>query len=403
MWQLLLTAAVAGSTGFIAKNIFTNYHSQTEKCEEEENLQESAAFDSPLVTKECHGDESNCDQEGIFRFSSSGGGSRGKKKKSTNWKEKSGVACRRLKFGTKNVKGSGGLEVIRGGKLCACLKKRRTGKFVTAKCGSCSSKESSLFGWGLGVGIMYVMSAGKAEIFKLSTAMDETSKVVQELRTELNKRKSTQVATSSKNSGTEQMQLMVNRTIMGCRDPNDMKICGLPMVDDVEYPSSVLTEEPEPVSAVLEMDQLEAELESELQKLPWSSTETSGHEVTRLNFGKAEVSSEGFCEPEGQNAVSYKCHEVLPSELDNKLCHLLIEQQENQITGLESELHSAQSQLHEKEAELRALKDCHCFSDDDEVEVQYELECNAEWDKNRQVISESRKSVVGMKRPNHSA
>lgn len=73
---------------------------------------------------------------------------------------------------------------------------------------------------------------------------------------------------------------------------------------------------------------------------------------------QAEVSSEGFCELEGADDVSYQRDGVLPSELDNKLCHLLIEQQENQIMGLESELHLAQSQLHEKEAELQALKDC---------------------------------------------
>ena len=149
--------------------------------------------------------------------------------------------------------------------------------------------ESSLFGRGLGVGIMYMMSAGKAEISKLSTAMDETSKIIHELRTELYKRKSTQLATSSENISTEQMQLVVNRISVVDRDPNDMKLCGLTMADDVECPSSVLTEEPEP--AVLEMDQLEAEFESELQKLPWSSTETSGHEVTRPNLGKVSHSS----------------------------------------------------------------------------------------------------------------
>ncbi|KAG6736806.1 hypothetical protein POTOM_060294 [Populus tomentosa] len=41
-------------------------------------------------------------------------------------------------------------------------------------------------------------------------------------------------------------------------------MCGLPIADDVEYLSSVLTEEPEP--AVLEMDQLEAGLEPKLCK-----------------------------------------------------------------------------------------------------------------------------------------
>ena len=60
------------------------------------------------------------------------------------------------------------------------------------------------------------------------------------------------------------MQLVVNRTNMVDREPSGMKMCGLPIADDVEYSSSVLTEEPEP--AVLEMDQLEAGLESELCK-----------------------------------------------------------------------------------------------------------------------------------------
>lgn len=62
------------------------------------------------------------------------------------------------------------------------------------------------------------------------------------------------------------MQLVVNRTNMVDRESSGMKMCGLPIADDVEYQSSVLTEEPEPEPAVLEMDQLEAGLESELCK-----------------------------------------------------------------------------------------------------------------------------------------
>ena len=49
---------------------------------------------------------------------------------------------------------------------------------------------------------------------------------------------------------------------------------------------------------------------------------------------------------------------ISPSELDQKLSHLLIEQQESQIVQLESELHQTHSKLYEKEAELQALKDC---------------------------------------------
>lgn len=59
-----------------------------------------------------------------------------------------------------------------------------------------------------------------------------------------------------------------------------------------------------------------------------------------------------------RNAETSKFSGVLPSELDQKLCHLLIEQQESQIVELESELRQTHSKLHEKEAELQALKDC---------------------------------------------
>ena len=52
------------------------------------------------------------------------------------------------------------------------------------------------------------------------------------------------------------------------------------------------------------------------------------------------------------------CNGVSPFELNQKLSHVLIEQQENQIMELESELHSTQSKLNQKEAELLALKDC---------------------------------------------
>lgn len=65
-----------------------------------------------------------------------------------------------------------------------------------------------------------------------------------------------------------------------------------------------------------------------------------------------------FHEVEGQNLHSNQFDGVVPAELDQKLCHLLIEQQENQIVELGSELHSAQSKLNSKEAELQALKDC---------------------------------------------
>ncbi|PIN10526.1 hypothetical protein CDL12_16881 [Handroanthus impetiginosus] len=150
------------------------------------------------------------------------------------------------------------------------------------------------------------------------------------------------------------------------------------------------------------MDKLEAELESELQKLPWCETESSGSEG-REDVVEAEILAKEHCSEDRQYSSSSQ-YGVLPAELDQKLCHLLIEQQESQISGLEAELHEAHSKLQQKEAELQVLKNCvkrlsqfslACASDE-------EIEDNEDV-KTRDAIKEKlevepAKSMVGMKR-----
>lgn len=144
--------------------------------------------------------------------------------------------------------------------------------------------DGSSFLWGLGIGIMYMMSSGKAEIHKLNTSMDETAKVVQELKTELYKRKSLrdlqassfsrEADTSRKKIGGKRSGRSLAKSSTRNQDLNVVNISSLPVIDDGEYASSVLTEEP--WSEVLEIDQLEAELKSELQKLPCCTTDAPG-------------------------------------------------------------------------------------------------------------------------------
>lgn len=369
MWQLLLAAAIAGSTGLVAKHFLSPTSSDLgPKCE--------PPFES--------GYESNFEQ-GIFRFSSSG--SSGKK----FWrKKKSGTSRRLEKYdGVESERSAATGGVVSRRRFAVRLKKRRK---TAARCGSScfSSKDSNLFGHGVGIGMMCMMSAGKDEISRLSAAMDETYKIVRELKNELYRRKSTQLAQGSQTISNEHGELVHNRSRTEERESHNAKLSGLLTADDVDCPSSVLTEEPEPEE--LGMNRLEAELESELQKLPWSTDKVSGNEADIL---------------EEQNAISYQCQGISPSELDQKLCHLLIEQQENQIVGLESELNAAQSKLLEKEAELQALKDCVrrltefsiSTGSDDEGEQQTEQGCTSEWNSNLKLGLESRKSEVGMKRP----
>lgn len=140
--------------------------------------------------------------------------------------------------------------------------------------------DNSVFSWGLGVGLMYMMSTGNAEIGRLNTAMDETAKVVEELKTELHKRKSSRGLQFSSSTNTN-----AKLDVIGGRNTNLVSDSSTENGDNIHNSGFLFTEEggsatsvltDEPRQEVVEMDRLEAELESELQKLPWCSTEASG-------------------------------------------------------------------------------------------------------------------------------
>lgn len=115
--------------------------------------------------------------------------------------------------------------------------------------------DHSTFSSALGVCMMYMMSSEKNKISKLHTATEETVKVIQELKDELSRIKSLQ---GFKSSGIS--DLTTKSEIASREESVDTK-----SGKDGEYASSVLTEEPEHED--VEMEQLEMELESELQKL----------------------------------------------------------------------------------------------------------------------------------------
>ena len=76
-------------------------------------------------------------------------------------------------------------------------------------------------------------------------------------------------------------------------------------------------------------------------------------------FGdQTEVTTEEFDKLDNPDLITYEDNRVLPSELDQKLRLLLLEQQESQIAELESELQQSHSELNDKELELQTLKDC---------------------------------------------
>ncbi|KAL4031877.1 hypothetical protein IC575_010171 [Cucumis melo] len=429
MWQALLAAAVAGSTGLVAKHILgagvnpdgTALVEESKKCDEScEDREKPDGIEKlkgpiktefgSLVSNELNESE----REGVFRFSSSSSrGATSSRHRSKNLRKKTRI---RFRGGEKEARGgngemencTGGRELAMGpkkssGRFSVCLKKRRTSKNSgAAKTESCSSKDDSLFHWGIGVGIMYMMSAGKAEINKLNVTVDETAKVVRELKSELYKRKYSRHVEAGKGRECNRIEPEIDRSSADIQRLSEARNYTVSMFDDGECESSVLTEEPDP--EIHDMDQLEAELATELQKLPWCSTEDSCQAGALMGLEKTKVSSNELHGPENSRSLTYPSQGVVPAELDQKLCHLLIEQQEHQIVELESELNVAQSKLNEKEAELQALKDCVrrltefslTNASDDEADAHTEKNQSISWE---QGFEPMRPVVVGMKRP----
>ncbi|XP_027072816.2 uncharacterized protein [Coffea arabica] len=454
MWQVFLAAAAAAAgSGILAKKLIINTsvaepsidfkpdHQKNHVLNDQESFNESlllpqdSIFSSNDGLQDDYNDDAQCEvlaDGSIFRFSSTPGPSCSVMG-STNLRKKLGCGSRRVKENAeglgRNAKGKEGkkCEVVGCGKqgwvvekrsgkrFSVCLKKRRTSKNITGKCESCASKGNSFFNWGLSIGMMYMMSAGKAEFSRLNNSMDETAKLVKELKAELSRRKTLHNRYSS-NLRTEVETNQINCRGMlayatattSCSEKADAgKVIDSLVAEEGECSSSVLTEEQPP--DLSEMDHLEAEFESELQKLPWCFTEGS-----RLNE-RADTSEAHVLARELHRADD-KIHQIRaspefdgisPSELDQKLSHLLIEQQESQIVQLESELHQTHSKLYEKEAELQALKDCvrrlTDFSlgsaSDEGTEVQTKDDKTRQGDQEMKPGPESSaKSIVGMKR-----
>ncbi|XP_023744967.1 protein POLAR LOCALIZATION DURING ASYMMETRIC DIVISION AND REDISTRIBUTION [Lactuca sativa] len=366
MWQVLLGAAIAGS-GYFAKQLL---HKNDDKPTNYSPLN----LDLPIENAESETSILEEDASSIFRFSSTSHGSKNPRKKlGRGGGIKGARGNHERKSGFEKKIGDGLVDDQRknGKKFTVCLKKRRIGRNASAKCDSFDVKDKSSFGWGVGVGIMYMMSAGKAEIDKLNTAVDETAKVVQELKNEIFKRKSSRNSEIKRTLNQKLVDIKWDQSVLekSPMENNDIESYNFPATDDA---ISMITEEPH--QEVTEMDQLEAELESELLKLHISKSQD--HDLESNQSGG-----------------------VIPYELDQKLCHLLIEQQESQIVDLESELHFTNSKLLEKESELQALKDC--------VKrlTEFSLTCPSDEEREGQIdeahnklINGNGRSMVGIKR-----
>ncbi|MED6113752.1 hypothetical protein PIB30_073759 [Stylosanthes scabra] len=297
----------AGCTGFVAKHFFGPTKPEPKQCKEDNAV---VSWSHIIRSKSPGKDE----DDGSHSWSKC------TMKKTMMRRKGSRTGVRMPKVEVRRVV-EFRLRHRNGGKklLPHCLKSKET---TTRTFAFCSSNDKSLFGIGVSLGIR-----------ELCKTMNEAAKVVEELKSELSRRKSTCSCTCTcthqiKDSGMESCRM---RKLNKTRGNDDGDECG----------STGPTEES--FLRVQEFDHLEAEFELELKKLYL-------HDEQQLEV----VPIEGW---EGtNNSFNHHCNGILASELNQKLSRLLIEQQEHQILELESELHVTQSKLHDKEAELHALK-----------------------------------------------
>ncbi|XP_074353794.1 uncharacterized protein LOC141692758 isoform X2 [Apium graveolens] len=331
MWQLLLAAAVAGSGLFIKRFCDSN--------SSKSHFDSSSKPSDHIFDQFIEISSKQCQDSSVFRFSSASESKKSRKKLGF-------VVC----------------------KIKKNKKKRSSCNYASE---NCPPQVDTSFALGFGAGLICMMSA-KSEISRLNTAIDETTKVVEELKTVVARRKSSRgldisCLRADGNANTKRRRnncskLILDKTSSG--NIFDSRPDSSFRSNEGECGSSCLTEDLQ--SGVL-MDQLEAELQSELQKLPWCTAEASGpargsdffeFDLEPLYGDPTEASAEEFDSLDNPDLETYQDYGVLPSELGQKLSHVVLEQQESQITELESKLHHSQYKLNDKEVELQTLKDC---------------------------------------------
>ncbi|KAF1860313.1 hypothetical protein Lal_00037651 [Lupinus albus] len=416
MWNVLLASAVAGSTGFVTKRLLTPRNTN-----HVDNINDpysnASSYESDTLT-----DSETLSENRVFVFSTP---------ESLNHKEGGGSQSRSKPRGSKNGCWVPNVEHRnKGGKRLPpfCYDKKITAnKDLVEKVPSFSSKALSLASFcilssddslslALGLGTVYMMSAEIAEIDKLNKAMKGIAESVEELKSDLDRRKSPcahrkldsdgDIDFYSRKMKSEHGEVMLKKTNTEFRGTDD-KIWSPFVHDSGECGSSSLTEEPEQL--VLEMDQLEAELEFELQKLSGCTIDSPCYEETRPTLDELEDEDEDCNRVYVPNFDYSQSRGVLASELNQKLSDLLMKQQENRISELESELQLAQSNLQQKEVEIQTLKDSvkrltELFLStvsDDETQTLIDPKRSIDLDNNN-MYSFSKQSLVGAKRPFNS-
>ncbi|CAN6470855.1 unnamed protein product [Victoria cruziana] len=309
MSQFLLVAAAA-TTGYFARRFIdaltaSRTHDPGLHQQRSDGISDSDVPDLPPHNDrdgsdavEIHREKEAETDDGVFRFSSVRVGSM----RSRNVAARSGFGRRRN-------------GVPKRKRMTMRLKKQKhsrqslRGESRDSGLGSTSSfsPDNNFFSWGMSMGAMFMASVGKHEMDKLSVALDETGKLIHELKAELHTRKSMR---NSQPSSGKCVVLPCKKEVFGCaaipckeedlltethmmrEEFREKEKClgpvsaSTPAQDggcDCDCASSILTEESP--QRILEMRELEAELESELEKI----SRSLAHEISQPGKGISKL------------------------------------------------------------------------------------------------------------------
>ncbi|KAJ6829044.1 protein POLAR LOCALIZATION DURING ASYMMETRIC DIVISION AND REDISTRIBUTION-like [Iris pallida] len=246
-----------------------------------------------------------------------------------------------------------------------------------------ATREELSYNLGMGMGLAFLLAKSAAEVNKTMELRAQMEMLLKEVRTEIRRKDAICSSSGSSNNNNNNVSDSVtssfgssNRISISpprcCGDAStgmavSKDVCGAGVESESNYVTAGNTRN-------VSLDQMEAELELELERLETNlegESSSAGLRRAELNHEKDDPSFESFGvtyeEEEGiipQDTDEY--NGVSAHELERRLHELLATRQQEQIAELQSRLECMEQKLREKEFELCLWKQTKCFDLQDE-------------------------------------
>lgn len=247
--------------------------------------------------------------------------------------------------------------------------------------------DEQLFNFGLGFGVVFMVTSSKKEIEKLRELQKQTERLVKDLKEEVSRRNfsndSSQIVQNGEDMLSEhhyakrEIEDAKDRMASVSQSSSGRLESGISENGCNSSAQSIITTESTPEHSG--MAQLEAELEAELERMELNLTaeiscelETfSGSEMPgNIVYNDLDVSgTPGKKSSHDQENIDRANDGVSPIELERRLHELLQKRQEDHITELEADLKITEDKLVDKEKELSWWKErvCQLLQENDEA------------------------------------